>query len=383
MHITTSLGVGGAEQILTDLAKYQRQQGHEVLIISLRDSEYWVKSLLQSQVDVQTLLTRVPANRFRYILALIFNCPRLFWLTKCFKPDLIHTWMYLADLLGGVVAFLLHRPVIWGIFSGSLHRQYYRSGTSLLIGSCAHLSRILPALTVSCSAFGRRTHIAAGYPSKRVVYIPTGFRTVHERRLAVPVQNLASTLNTIRRESPFRIGMLARISPEKDHSLVLRALAQLSGPDTNVVLSLAGGKGITAGSPLEAQIHDLGVHDSVVLEGRVDDIGSWLSSLDLFVLLSKSEGFPTVVGEAMSFAKPCLVSDVGDVRILLSDKAQIVPSGDIRAVVDCIKYFYSLSGSERAEIGKRNQYRVKKYFSQDLMFQRYDRVYRAVRAGIK
>jgi glycosyltransferase involved in cell wall biosynthesis len=383
LHITTSLGVGGAEQILVDLAKYQGQQGHNVLIVSLRDNEYWVKSLLQSQVDVQTLLTRVPANRFRYILALIFNCPRLFWLTKCFKPDVIHTWMYLADLLGGIVAFLLHRPVIWGIFSGSLHRQYYRSGTSLLIRSCAHLSRTLPALTVSCSAFGRRTHIAAGYPSKGVAYIPTGFRAVHERRLAVPVQNFASTLNTNRRKLPFRIGMLARISPEKDHSLLLRALAQLSGPDTNVVLSLAGGKGITPGSPLEAEIHELGLHDSVVLEGRVDDIGSWLSSLDLFVLLSKSEGFPTVVGEAMSFAKPCLVSDVGDVKMLLSDKAQIVPSGEIRAVVDRIKYFDLLSGSERAEIGKRNQNRVKKYFSQDLMFQRYDRVYRAVYAGIK
>ena len=85
----------------------------------------------------------------------------------------------------------------------------------------------------------------------------------------------------------------------------------------------------------------------------------------------------------MSFAKPCLVSDVGDVKMLLSDKAQIVPSGEIRAVVDRIKYFDLLSGSERAEIGKRNQNRVKKYFSQDLMFQRYDRVYRAVYAGIK
>jgi len=177
--------------------------------------------------------------------------------------------------------------------------------------------------------------------------------------------------------------MLARISTEKAHTMLLRAFAELISEQYHVCLSLAGGTGLTPGSPLEKQIHGLALEGVVSLEGRIEDVECWMASLDLFVLISRSEGFPTVVGEAMSFEKPCLVSDVGDAKILLGDGDQIARAGDLDSVVEGLKRFYLMTPPERTNIGIRNRCRIEKYFSQELMLNRYDKVYESVLARIK
>jgi len=216
-----------------------------------------------------------------------------------------------------------------------------------------------------------------------VIYIPTGFPKAFAPNMDRAEVGSVRILRTENNSQPFRVGMLARISTEKDHTMLLRAFAELMSEQYHVCLSLAGGIGVTSGSPLETQIHELALESVVSLEGRVEDIGVWMASLDLFVLISRSEGFPTVVGEAMSFEKPCLVSDVGDAKILLGDGDQIARAGDIESVVKGLKRFYVMSKSERSNIGMRNRYRVEKYFSQELMFNRYDKVYESVLARIK
>ena len=132
------------------------------------------------------------------------------------------------------------------------------------------------------------------------------------------------------------------------------------------------------GSILENKVLNLGLMDSVCLDGRISDVSSWISKLDVFVLLSKSEGFPTVIGEAMSLGKPCIVSNVGDAKILVNDRSQIVPVDDLEAVVRTLKLFFQKSAHDQLVCGIRNRERIQKCFSKNLMFKRYDSIYRAV-----
>ena len=380
LHITTSLGVGGAERILVDLAIHQKNQGHDVSIFSLREREFYGSELLRSEINVENLLNDPPSSRLMYLCIMILRMPRLLIYALRVKPDVIHTWMYLADLLGGLVGRLLKTPVLWGIFNGSLDSRFYGTGTKILIRACKRFSNSIPTAIISCSAYGRRTHIAAGYPGDRMLYVPTGFDEPNTPISVAAGQPFQSQFESKADSTDglFRIGMLARVSTEKDHLLLLQAHSQLVLEQFNVCLHFAGGIGVEPGSILENKVLNLGLVDSVSLDGRISDVSSWISKLDVFVLLSKSEGFPTVIGEAMSLGKPCIVSNVGDVKILVNDRSQIVPVGDLEAVVRTLKMFFQKSADDRLVCGIRNRKRIRKCFSKNRMFRRYDSIYRAI-----
>jgi glycosyltransferase involved in cell wall biosynthesis len=366
----------------------QKQEGHEVLVITLRNDEIIARQLVERGVPVEILFddSQLPKYRITYLLTIILSTPRLFKIAKKVDPDIIHTWMYLADLFGGIVGLFQGKPVIWGIFSGSLDPRYYSRGTHFLIRICSWLSRKVPKAIVSCSAFGRRTHVEFGYPAKKTLFIPTGFE-VHEKSNSLlsggDIQGVAGEYFQQQRTAPFRVGMLARASIEKDHQLLVHASAELISAGSNIRLILAGGVGISSGTEIEETVLRLGIGESVDLLGRVENISQWFDSIDLFVLLSNSEGFPTVIGEAMSFGKACLVSDVGDARILLADSDQIVPPKDSKAVIAGLQRFYGKSESELNDIGERNRARVKKIFPKELMYRRYSEIYKTYHSGIK
>ena len=81
--------------------------------------------------------------------------PRLFFRLvgrlKSLKPDVVHTWMYHADLLGGLAARLAGVPAVgWGIRASNLDRDKTNLSSLAVIGVCARLSRWVPDRILSC-----------------------------------------------------------------------------------------------------------------------------------------------------------------------------------------------------------------------------------------
>ena len=124
LHITTSLGVGGAEKILFEVATWQNKCGHEVYVISLRPEEHFVKKLNEQGIPVYNLFKSrsITETRFTYFLWLILKWPTAFMRVKKIAPDVVQTWMYLADIYGGLIGNCIGKPVIWGIFAGSVNK---------------------------------------------------------------------------------------------------------------------------------------------------------------------------------------------------------------------------------------------------------------------
>src|SRR6267154_4382029 len=92
------------------------------------------------------------------------------------KPDVIHTWMYHANLVGVLAARLAGNvPVVWGIHNSALDPRINKRRTMLVNRFCAFLSRRFPARIVCCSEASLRIHGSLGYSGEKMVVIPNGF----------------------------------------------------------------------------------------------------------------------------------------------------------------------------------------------------------------
>ena len=177
-------------------------------------------------------------------------------------------------------------------------------------------------------------------------------------------------------QRPIRIGMLGRITTEKDHPLLIKAISELVHKTYNIELILAGGAGIDlSNNSLVSDLTDSGILNSTTLMGKIDNPVEFYDSIDIFCLISKSEGFPTVVGEAMAMGLPCIVTDIGDARILLGDNTQLVAPNNLNELLAAIKHFLCMSVDERTTIGTKNRHRIHHHFSLNRMVRRYKELY--------
>ena len=110
-------------------------------------------------------------------------------------------------------------------------------------------------------------------------------------------------------EGAFVVGIVARLSPVKDHSTLLRALATLRDQIPGLHCILIGDGPQRAA--LEGQASSLGIGDLVHLAGERVQPPNLHGLFDVSVLCSTSEAFPNSVLEAMAAARPVVATDVG------------------------------------------------------------------------
>lgn len=278
------------------------------------------------------------------------------------SPDVVQTWMYHADLLGGLAAKLAGVPVCWCLQNSTLAPDRSRWTTRAVMRACARLSRSVPKTIVSCAAIATQVHAAHGYDESRMRVIPNGidvelFKPDQEARRGVRAE-LGLNPDTV------IVGVLARNHPQKDYATLLRAMTQVwvHRPDVHL---LAAGDGVEATAPeYQDALRVSGVAARVHLLGRRDDTPRLHAALDVFVLASASgEAFPLAVGETMASGIPPVVTDVGDARHLVGDAGHVVPPADPKALAEALLTTLSLDPSARAELGRRARERVSERFS--------------------
>ena len=115
--------------------------------------------------------------------------------------------------------------------------------------------------------------------------------------------------------------------------------------------------------------------DKIKFLGKKDDIHKYYSCFDLFVLCSAwGEGFPNVLGEAMSNELCCISTDIGEAQNLLEDVGFIIPSKNIdvliKTIEDCL---IDMEGVK--DIGKKAQLKIKEKYSLENTINSYTKLY--------
>ncbi len=354
LWITTGLGTGGAEMMLTQIITGLPEHRHHV--ISLTSGGKYVEPLRAVGAQVHSL--DMPIGK-PTLAALI----RLFRLAWQIQPALIMGWMYHGCLAAVMVKLcrLGQGRIVWNIRQSLYDLSLEKRGSAIVIKSLSWLACFVEAITYNTQV-GARQHEAIGYPRTKTRLIPNGFDLAKWSQPPPP----RSTAN-------LRIGRFGRYTAMKDYPTFLEAAALIAKkiPQTEFILV---GTGVEAGNAeLSLLVKKLGLENHVQLLGERHDIPALTASLDLAVSSSSfGEGFPNVVGEAMASAIPVVATDIGDTPWVMGDAATLVPAKDPQKLADACLHLLSLSAVERRALGEQGRQRITEHFSLTSVLQQFD-----------
>lgn len=338
VHVITGLGDGGAEAALSRLCLSDTENKH--IVVSLMGSGKYGPILQEAGVKVLPLHMR-PGR------LTISGLRRLWMILREERPDVVQTWMYHADLIGGVIAHLAgFRDVVWNIRHAELDPQASSRSTIWVARLCALLSRWVPRRIIACAQHAATVHSALGYDRNRMVVIGNGYDLTRFRP-NIEARARQRMLLGISLEARL-IGCVARFAPEKDHANLFGALTLLKSRNVAYQCLLIGSGMTTDNESLVKLISAYGLEDEVLLLGPQGNVADWMTTMDLHVLPSVSEGFPNVLAEAMACGTPCISTDVGDASLIVGDTGWIVPSRTVTALADALEVaIKSVSGDHR------------------------------------
>lgn len=365
-HVITGLGIGGAESALYRLVSATRGDLHHA-VISLTDGGYFGPKLQAGGVPVSCLSMRpgVPDP-----LALVRLASHLL----AERPDVVHGWMYHANLMAGLSAAAAGQiPVIWGIRHSVLSSRSAKHSTRLTNQMCARLSRLLPARIVCCAESALRAHAAIGYCASRMMVIPNGFDPEALTSAPGAGSHIRDEL-AIPQAVPV-IGLVSRFHPDKDPDNFLRAARLVADSECRAVFLMVGNGFDWANAALSSRVDGFGLRDRVRLLGQRSDVPALLSAMDVFALSSRSEAFPNALAEAMLVGLPCAATNCGDSREIVGPCGRIVPPEDSTALGNAILGLLSLGEHERAELKAAARQRILQTYGLREVARRYMELY--------
>ncbi len=159
------------------------------------------------------------------------------------------------------------------------------------------------------------------------------------------------------------VAILAVLRPEKNHELLLRALAEIAPPVEGLVVLVIGDG--PRHEFLEAETLRLGLHGTVRFLGHQPQGRRFWAAADLAVLCShpRVETLPLSLMEAMDAALPVVATDVGALRELVTpgENGELVPPGSADALSGAILRILSDPARARA-YGEESQRRVARQY---------------------
>lgn len=308
LYVITGLGQGGAERVVCDLADRMHEKGNEVKIA------YLTGEILTKPTYSNIELIKINLNSF-FLLPIAYL--KLSKLIKNFSPDVVHAHMVHANILTRLIR--ITTPIKKLICTA--HNTNEGGGIRMLAYRMTHN---LADLTTNVSKGAAEAFLAKNaVPEEGIKPIYNGIDLNKFYYRFNAKEKILKELDL--NENTFLILAVGRFNEQKDYPNLLNSLALVKNKcNKNFKLIVAGDGELREG--IEALIIQLNLEDNVILLGRRNDIPDLMSTVDLFVLSSKYEGFGLVVAEAMACETLVVATDCGGVSEVVGDCGFLVPA---------------------------------------------------------
>ena len=349
--LARSLGRGGAERQIAQLARSIVGAGHDVTVVLFYGGGVFEQDLRERGIPVLDLQKNGPwdfLGSFRRLLALI----------RTYRPHAVYSFMLGPNIFAALLKpFVDNVKIIWGIRTSSADWRVYGRGAVVAAYAETVLAR-LPDLIICNSEAGRSTCLDRGFPKHKVIVVPNGIDTT----LFCPDDEARQRTRAMWgiNDGELVIGLVGRLDPHKRHRLFIDAMRQ-------VVATLPAARAVCVGDGAEPYASNIKRYGNAVLDGTSliwissqDDMRGVYNAIDLLVLCSSVEGFPNVLAEAMACGTPVVTTLAGDSARIVNDEARIVKTADPAELAEAI---VRCASAPRLKVGQQHRDRICKHFS--------------------
>lgn len=304
IHFITSLGEGGAENTLYQLIKFTKKNCiHIVINLSKKNKN----SYLISKLGINVINLDIGTNtvlKIKQIINLFKNLDK--------QNTIVQTWLYHSDFIGGIIARLFKiKKIYWNIRTSEY--KFFKFRTKIIIYINAILSYFIPTKIISCSRAGIESHSRI-YNSKKFFLIHNGYK----KSKCINAKKKFNSIKNFKKKF-INVAYIARYDEVKNHIFLIKNLSFLKSK-FSFKLILAG-KNINKNNiKLNNILKKYKIFNSTILLGSLKKPQELFKFIDIFILPSKTEGFPNILAEAMLNKTVCLANNVGDVKRILNNK---------------------------------------------------------------
>ena len=367
VHIITDLRRAGAENMLAKLIEVMDAGRFQHTVVVLQDKGELGPRIEQAGARVIPLHMRG-----------VFDLPRAVLQMRAFlkdtKPHIVQTWLYHADFVGTLAARAAGGSrLIWNVRCSNMNFRDYNPMTRMVCSLLARMSAV-PDLVICNSLAGQKAHSELGYHPRAWCLLPNGFDTERFRPDAGRSAAFRKSLE-VGASTPL-IGLPARLDPMKDQDNFLNAAVLLARdiPEARFVLIGHGLDSDNAG--IVERIAARGLDRRVHLLGERSDMETVMAGLDIVTLCSAyGEGFPNVLGEALSCGVLCVATDVGDSARVVGQHGRIISPRRPDDLAAAWRDILALRPEIRKEMGMQGRQHVIEHYSLPAIGRAYEDLY--------
>lgn len=302
LYCIPTLGCGGAERQLSYLAPELAHKGNEVHV-AYHQGGINLKRLQNSPVHLHQLKA---ASNYD---------PRILWdllrLVQNLHPDLIQTWIFQMDVLGGLAALIRGTPLV------------LREPASIKAWP-PNSWKNFPRKWVGCAATAIIANSQGGAECWQSWGFPGPMFVIGNALPLIEIEGTAPTRflkNDPEHREKFLLYVGRLEDQQKNIYKLIQALLMLS-TEGNVKAILCGDGPERV--RIKAYLSDFGAEDKILLPGVVNNVWGLMKACDVFISVSHYEGLPNSVLEAMACGCPLVVSDIPAHREFLSEQSAVL-----------------------------------------------------------
>jgi glycosyltransferase involved in cell wall biosynthesis len=349
-HVVDSMEVGGAETLVSQTCRLQREQGHEPCV-------YAVAALGALGERMRTEGFAVQPNVGRHLSDATGN---FFHIFKALQPDVVHLHNPTPTIYAATAARIAGVPSI----VSTRHSLVAPPRNLVMELKYTIAAKFCDWVVGICDATTNNMKSAHSAPERKIVRIYNG-------TLALP----RVAKEQWPPKSGFTLVYVGRLEPVKNHVLLLNAFraALSSMPDLRLWMVGDGSERKT----LESLATKLGIATEVTFWGQQLDVAPFFSAADAFIMSSTSEGLPMSLLQAFSLGLPAIVTDVGG----MAEVVRLAQAGLIVSVTnpgDVAKAILRLASSptEREQFAMNAETAFRTHFTLQGMADAYMNLYR-------
>ncbi|MDP1853768.1 MAG: glycosyltransferase [Candidatus Omnitrophota bacterium] len=284
------------------------------------------------------------------------------------KFDIVHTYLFSANIAGNLAAKLAGAPVI---ISGRRDTGIHREGKWRHRQAYKFAHRLADKVFTVSNSVRDTVRKLEGVSLDKIVTIYNGI-DVSCYDIAVDIARKKKELG-INPEDRI-VGIIANLSWVKGHKYFLEAAKLILEEIPNVRFLIIGDGPLK--NNLKTLTNNLSLGENILFLGKRPDVPELLKIMDISVNASYSEGMSNTILESMAAGIPVIATDVdGNKEIIINNTTGLLtPAGDIQSMKE--KIIFLLRQPEIADKIKQNaQKTIKEKFNLSRMIYQMESEY--------